>query len=145
MPVRQPLAVTVANEQGLRQGFSETTEPAPVVLIDSKYGAWHGVQKLSKIMLLPSSIRCPDSPLSPTYCLDMASLAAPAMRPEPYCAKEETEGDRSLDSPAAGGLDNTSLVGLGVVRVPAPAATTWSEHRREHCREQRRGRDPDAI
>ena len=72
-------------------------------------------------MLLPSSIRCPDSPLSPTYCLDMASLAAPATRPEPYCAKEETEGDRSLDSPAAGGLDNTSLVGLGVVRVPAPA------------------------
>ena len=133
MPVRPPLAVTVANEQGLRQGFSETTEPAPVVLIDSKYGAWHGVQKLSKIMLLPSSIRCPDSPLSPTYCLDMASLAAPGMRPEPYCAKEETEGDRSLDSPAAGGLDNTSLVGLGVVRVPAPAATTWSEHPREQA------------
>ena len=84
-------------------------------------------------MLLPSSIRCPDSPLSPTYCLDMASLAAPAMRPEPFCAEEETEGDRSLDSPAAGGLDNTSLVGLGVVRVPAPAATTWSEHPREQA------------
>ena len=50
-----------------------------------------------------------------------------------HCAKEDTEGDRSLDSPAAGGLDNTSLVGLGVVRVPAPAATTWSEHPREQA------------
>ena len=52
------------------------------------------------------------------------------------CDREDRWRQR-LHSPAAGGLDNTSLVGLGVVRVPAPAAATWSEHHRQQAPDHR--------